>query len=557
MTDYSQSTLSDGTVILYNNRKADLLKYDDLYFPSKPESGKVVPTVDSLVIKNDSTLWRVSAVDSVTYEPTLVPINHIVGEEDEEVSVINYNNSKFRVYVDKRTEPYKVVVDSKLLFCGTNLSEYVLYRVASDGVEESISAYYGATGQYVSDRVPLTTVSSEHPAYKYPTNCHTLTELEEDQPLILRVYNNLGVISAEVTVYVRYASWFNDLQSHTNPIVEFGVNCLQEQGEDFYIYPKQNRDDLNLLPYLVYADGSRVDVPIDSMKCFVYGFEDFVPDYPGRVQTLVFKYFLNRKERTTQGIDTNFLTCTKNLRVISNYINYEVRVSPIPQFDGNDNMWKLRFFAYTTKRDTCYDITELVHYSEGKDFVGGPDKWGREQEVEIEFNLQSIFDTDEVLPGIQTFHITVRDPKVYERYVLRSDITSDHYYGSDGLTRRPVIYKDVSQNVYFIPTSIFKTKEGVIESFYTLADPLYNTCAETMPPTPTHFTFRDATSGMMLTGGVIPIENYFKAISLIGEHSLSDKQTVVVEFVQEIGDGEFLILYGVPVDVMEGYTYQG
>lgn len=555
----NERTPDGQTVIIYNNRKPDLLRYGDLYSPNKPTGGKVIPDIDSVVVKPDNTLWRVSDVDKETGEFTLVPINY-VSKDDEanKVYIVSYNNDKFRAYVDTRTEPHRIEIDRKLLFYGTSLTEYTLSRLNEHGDEELISAYYDNTGSYKSDRIPLTSISQEHIAYKYPTNCHTIVELEDDEPLTLRVYNNLGVISAEITVYVRYAAWFNDLQSHTNPIVEFGVRCLQEQGDDFYIFTKQDPDELNIMPYVVYSDGTRMDVPVDRMKCFMYGFEDFVPDYPGRVQTLIFKYFLNRKEAAIVPHKANFLVCTKQLKVVSNFVDFEVKVSPIPIFDGKKNEWYLRFFAYTTKRKTCHDITNLVSYLEGKAFDGSVTKWGKEQAVEIKFDLQSIFNNDDTLPGAQSFMITVKDPKTYDRYVMREDDTSDHYYGTDSsLTRRPVLYKDREQQLYFIPTSVFGKVEDMIESFYTLADPLYNTVAELGPPTPTHFTLRDASSGRMMISSIIPIENYFKAMTLLTGLSLKDRQVVIVEFLKEVESGNPLILYGVPVDVSEGYTYQG
>lgn len=561
MSDVVQrSVVIDGkTIIIYNNRKADLLKYSDLYDPDNPIAGKVIPSVDSIVVKEDSTLWRVSAVDATTYKSTLVAISYVLTDnENNQTSVISYNNDKFRLYIDKRTNPYKAVVDAKLLFYGTNLKEYVLIRYDNAGAEEIISAYYDNTGKYISDRIPLASLSEDQLAYKYPTNCHTLAELADDQQVVLRVYNNLGVVAAEITLLAKTAGWFNDLQSTINPIVEFNVTALQMNGDDFFVHAKQDPSQINMMPYVIYADGTRSEVPIDSMKCFCYGLEDFVPDYPGRTQTLIFKYFLNNKEKKAIGnYDENFLTCTKKIQVVSNYIDYEAKVTVVPLYDGTSKSWHLRYFVYTTGRDAVYDITDAVTYTKGKEFDGK--KLNVEQEVEINFDLQPFLNTDQVLPGLQNFCITVKDPSVYDRYVMRSDDTADHYYGADGsVTRRPVIYYDEDRNGYFIPTSIFGTKDDVIESFYVLADPLYNTKSETKAPTPTHFLLRDSSNGKIIIGGPVSIENYGQLMTLLRGTTLNPKDTVVVEFLLESTDNEFLILYGVPVDIASGtWTYQG
>lgn len=557
MSDTLEKTVVvDGkTVIIYNNLKADLLQYSDLYIPSAPVAGSVIPSVNSIIVKEDNTLWRVTGVHPTTYESTLVPVAYVLTDgEKNSISVISYDNDVFKLYIDKRTDPYKLVVDSKLLFFGTNLKDYILVRYNDDGTEEIVSAYYDASGTYVSDRVPMTSFESQL-AYKYPTNCHTLSNLEDGEQVSLRVYNNVGTVSAEITIVVKEAGWFNDVQSHTNPIVEFNVDCLQTVGDDFYINAKQDVDALNMLPYVIYADGTKTSIQIDKMKCFVYGLEDFVPDYPGRTQTLIFKYFLNASEKTTLGVDKNFLTCTKQLTVVSNYVDNETKISVIPLYNASSSSWYLRYFAYTTARDAVYDITDLVTYSTDLGFDGT--KLGFEQHVEINFDLQSIFNNEDTLPGVQSFRITVKSPEVYERYLIRSDDTSTHYFGVDGsITRRPIIHHDAEKSCYFIPTSIFGKVDDVIESFYTLADPLYNTKTETKAPTPTHFLVRSSTSGRIIVGGAIPIENYGKGFNTLTGIQPQDKETVIVEFIQEVDDTQ-LVLFGVPVDIVGGMTYQG
>lgn len=543
----------EQTLIIYNNRKPDVYKKEDIFDPDKPESGKYFPSLNSIVIDNGA-LWYVAERYENEFRVVLKPCSFVSSSETEETRIISYGNDKFCLYQDTRTDPHKLVIDAKLLFYGNNLMEYALYRSDASGNEICISMYLDNTDTFISNRIPMQYVTPDHPSYKWPTNCHTTENLEEGEPIICRVFNNLGNIAAEVILYVRNAVWLNDLVSHTNPIVGLDALCLQMRGDEFFLYPKQDPSHLNIRPYLTYADGTKKFINIDNIQCFLYGLDTYMPSYPGYSQTLLIKYFLNYKEQAMYPETTRsarFLTCTKKLVVISNENVYTVKLSVIPWYDRTNKVWTLRYFAYTDQRNRVDDITHLVTYHPSYTFDGSSAKWGVEQMIEVNYDLQSIFNTDDPLPGAQTFCVTVWDPvNTYERYTLRSSITDDHVFGVDGsITRRPVIHCDRERNVYFIPTSIFGNWEAVLESFYHLAQPPFDPVSETEAPVPTHFLIRDALNGQQLIGGPIPASEYGQEWPiLIGQSSL-EGSTVVVEFLQESSKG-FNILYGVPVDVV-------
>ena len=547
----------DGkTIIIYNNRQLDLYDYNDVYDPDNPVSGKNFPSLKSLVLKN-GILYYVSARDTTTYRVTLTPVDY-VASEDSIVKVISYGNDKFCLYQDSRTDPHKLVADAKLLFYGNNLVEYSLYKVNAEGKEEIISLYLDSVGNFISDRIPMYSPYPAYPAYRCPTNCHTAHDLAESDVVTLRVFNNLGNQVSEVTLFVRDAPWLNDLNARVNPIMRLDAECLQMNGVDFWVYAKQDPSHLNIRPYLLYADGTKEYINIDNTQCFMYGLENFIPSYKGYCQQLVLKYFLGYRETAVGQTSLNgrrFLTCTKNLIVMANKNTYGAKITTIPVYDTTLNAWKLRFFAYSDKRDAVYDITDKVVINKNTPFDGTRTSWGREQHLEFDYDLQTIFGTDDPLPGSQAIWITVWDPFAkYERYTFKDSNTSVRVYGVDGsITRRPVIHYDKTLKQYFIPTTIFMNWDAVVESFYLLACPPYDKKSETAPPTPTHFTIRDAYNGQMLIGGPIPSSEYGQAWPmLIGTGSLVG-QTVIVEFLSNIS-GTFQLLYGVPVDVKESVT---
>ena len=470
------------TIILYNNRKPDAYGIEDIYDPENPQSGKYFPSLYSLVVDTEGRLYYVSERNTSNYSVTLTSCNFVSTEENNEVTIISYGNDKFCLYIDTRTDPHRLVVDAKFLVYGNNLVEYSLYKTDLSGKEKCISQYYDAAGNFVSNRIPLQSISETYPAYKFPTNCHTTYDLVEGDPIVLRAYNNIGNLAAEITLYARNAQWLNDLASHTNPIVSLNAEALQMMGDDFFLYEKQDVSHLNIQPYLLYADGSRQDVNVDNTRCFIYGLDDVEPSYPGRSQTIIIKYFLNYKETTTVSTsdERRFLTCTKKIVVIDNDNDYTVKLSCVPIWSSTYNLWQLYWFAYTDDRQGVYDVTALVKYNKKYPFDNTSASFGKEQRVVVEYDLQSIFQTDDPITGVQTLYLTLWDNQKYERYTFRDSKDDTFIYGVDGsITRRPVIHYDEMIDQYFIPTSIFENVEAVIESFYTLARPPYNPSVET------------------------------------------------------------------------------
>ena len=551
-----QISISGKTVIIYNNRKPDSYAYADIFDPDNPQSGKYFPSLYSIVIKEDGSVWYVATRNETTYKVTLKPINVVkTDSSDTEVSLVSYGNDKYCLYQDTRVSPYKLVADAKILFYGNNLKEYQLVRFNAEGHEEIISMYLDNTDTFVSSRIPMAPIGAEYQAYKFPTNCHTTANLQEGEPVLMRVYNNLGNLAAELTIYVRNGVWLNDLQSHTNPIVSLDAECLQMVGDDFYVKERQDPKHLDIRPFLTYADGSKLYLNVDNTQCFIYGLEYFIPSYPGYSQTIVIKYFLNYREsaiNNENSANTRFLTCSKRIVVLKDRDDYSAKISVVPIYRGDIGLWVLRYFLYTDDRDTVHEISDHVTQDDLWVFDGSQAKWGTEQRVVINYDLQEVLNTTEPLTGSQVVYITVNNPANFERYTIRDNNNTSIIYGSDGsISRRPIIRYDTMRNQYFIPTSVFQNQDAFLESFYRKARPFFDTRTETEAPVPTHFVVRDTTTGQQVIAHPIAVEEYGTAWSTISTVPNLNGATVLVEFLQLI-DNTYIILYGVPVDVRLG-----
>ena len=557
---------SDGTIIIiYSTKEHGAYYIDQIFDPANPKSGTYFPALYSIVVKPDLTFWVVTARDELTYSVTLSPSRLVSTIDNDTTKISFYGNDKFGLYVDSRVNPTKLMVDAKLFFIGNNLVEYALYRKNAQGADECISEYYDSTGKFVSNRIPLSETTLGNLNIKFPTNCHTTTEMVDSEAITLRTFDNLGNETANVVLYAHDAFILNDLSSQSTAIVELNAECLQTRGDDFYVYEHQDLEELNIRPYIVYADGTKQYLNVDNEQCFIYGLDDFIPSFPGFSQTIVIKYFLNHKETSTltEAVSgSRFISIEKKIVVIrrsATAADFSIKLVPVPRWHKATESWTLRWLAYTQERNHVYDVTDHVTYnSELFPFDGTRDKWGHEQHIQASYELSSVFSTTDEILGTQDVYITLWDGNnTYARYTYRDDTDNDApVYGAEGaLVRRPVIHYDETLNQYFIPSTIFTSWESVVEAFYIKSHPPFRAHSESVAPTPDHFILRDADSGQMIIANAISKEQFTQAFStLYGTPNLVG-DTVVVEFLKEteVG-GIYEILFGAPVDVVKSPT---
>lgn len=530
--------------------------YDpDIHGTSELAAGKYILAVSSIVIDDSDEskkgiMYYVEYVDPVTYKHTLKPVRILVESEDADVSILSYGNDKFFLFYDDRVKPTLLNVSQTLVVFGA-VAEYRLVRTNDAGVEEPISMYVDADGVVRGDRIPMADLESINNA-KMPTNCHTTFTVTEGESITMQLFDAAGVECAVISLIVRRAVLLNDLASTSDPIVRFDAECLQMNGEDFYIYKQQDIDHLNIQPYLIYADGSRQDLTIDNTQCFLHGLEDFIPSFPGYRQPLVLKYFLSAREMSTAVTTTGkyrYMECTKNLIVVANNTNYNCKITTIPLWNNATSKYELKLYLYTDARDRVYDVTDVFEIVEDTSFDGG---WfGDEQHVVFRGDVASFFGTTDPIIHTQDLYITLRPYSMYERYILKDSKTDVYAYGVEVTDyRRPVIHYDEDLFMYFIPTTVFLTSESFLEAFYYRSHPMFHALTEAGPEVPTHFTVRNAQTGQMVITAPIEVEQYGQSwnIILTGTRDQLVGGVVIVEFLLASGD-DFQLLQGVPVDV--------
>lgn len=532
----------------------------DIYDPDVPEEirGKIVPRPGSFAIQlvdGRAIVEVVASVHPTTLKPKFVdPAIVITNDEYEEsqASIVSYLNDIFYLYYDPRTAPNIVVrPDSRLKAYGLANSEYRIVRYPDTDHEEVISLYYGSDGQLKGTSVPLALAESTE-ASKYFTDCHTRASLVEGEELRLDVYNQHGALVMKVKVFARQSTILNERINNIPVLTHISIKSPQMRGNnEIYIYEKQDVDSLNITVTLHYDDGYQRDIPVDGVKCILYGLEDFIASYAGLRQTILVKYFLDASEKTSalagETVATH-LTAEADLIVIPNQLAASLKISVIPRWNATLAKYHLLYYMYSADRDMVKNVTDLVSITAGT-FVG--DLYGVIQQFTISVDMSLVDPTmyDEPTIYQQGCFIKLQPYAAYERYVLQDASNTLRVYGVDRTdARRPVLHYDQDLQQYFIPSELFPTKEKFLYSFYYQSCPVYDSSTETAPLTPTHFILRDANTGLAITADHIPVESYTLAFSIIGDPGRYVNSNVIMEFLQYVDEERTLILQGVPVD---------
>lgn len=555
--------ITKQAIILLKDKRPSSCFKDQIYDPdldgpwTNDESfPRVVPLEGATVIERETgVLWYVKHVDPFTYKSTLGNTKIVVDVAGEEIRVISYGNDRYLLFVNKDHRPTQLTVSNNFIVFGSSLVEYQLYKRDRSGNREVISVYLDSDENYRGNRIPLMPISPGS-AIKKCTNCHTLSELVLGESVEMDVFDNVGILSMTIRLFVVESVTLNDLASDSDMIIGMDVSALQMMPDgSLYLYKGQDPKHLGVIPRLIYSDGRYEDLPIDNKTCYMYGLEGFIPSFPGQKQKIILKKFLGPKQyssaREASGGE-RYVTCETWVTVLPNKTMDGIKVSVMPIWNPTENNYYLKYIAYSDKRDRVEDVTTAVRLLAPID----TGKFAEKQNLRFEVDLAVIYGSDATIPYGQNNWMVFQNQKEYQRWTISDMVDMAVTYGVEStMRRRPVIHYDTTLGKYFIPTSRFRNKEALFDAFYFCANPPFNVVDELSAPEPTHFTIRglDNLTTLIITPIPITAFNTLWAINRVGATDILVKSTVIVEFLKEQGN-EYQILYGVPVDVYNSVT---
>lgn len=522
---------------------------------------KIVPAVGSIVQDSDDTPLWVEAVDPVTFVPsyTAVPLST---ENENVVSLLNYGNTTFRLYVDYRAKPYPATPDSKCIFIGKSPRYYTLTRYPDTANESVISQRYDANGKLISQLVPLVALDASKSSWYLP-RCHTSVTLEHNEEVRVKIFGEDGAQVSTALMFTKESAVINEDALYSPTIVGMTVSGLQQlTNGTFFVYERQDFDAIGLVATLVYSDGSTSVVPLDGDKCILYGQEDFISSFSGLKQYVTVKYFRSKGESIAPGLGDvtgSMISKTIPVTVIPNTLATTNKIIVIPIYNATLARYIPRYWMYFADGRGYVDVTGFVTIKAGS-FVADASHFGVQQTYVIGVDMNKVDPIHYATTSIyqQNVVVTFNSPATLVKWTLKDSATSPYILGQDNASsRRPLIRYDAARTQYFIPASIFTNVAAFIKSFYTQAAPPYDPAVSELPQQPTHFVIRDVLSGAIVTPGLIPIASYAQAFNLTATpKNLYVGAVLMVEFINQINSNQRNVLFACPVDVTAG-TYVG
>lgn len=548
------------------SEKREVFGLSEIYDPDKTAAendGKIIPRVNNVVF-DGTTLYVVSAVDSVTNKTTLSPATLVVfsGDDDTTTSVVSYRNDIFWLYYTNRVVPTKIIVDGLLKVTGSHLANYRLSITNAAGNKVIVSRYYDEDGSYKSDMAPMLLISDNIANERYAAPANSLYEFTPGESVLMEVFNTFGELVAVANLFAAESTISNTLDTYIPTIVSMKIKGSQMTTDgELFVFGDQDVGSLAILLELTYNDGSVRELSFDGDRSIITGLTDFTSSFPGLRQPLVAKYYLSEDERaegaTVTG-DVRFLHATTNIRVVMNEFDEAFKIVAIPIWYTSPAAYRLRYYAYDVDGKWMLDITDYTTIVQGS-FVGNNYGVWQNFVVQVDRMDMPIFNLNETAVYLQTMCVLVQPNTMYEKYLIKENIDSSIVYGVDVASdRRPIISYDATRKQFFIPSTIFANKESVIRSFYRNAVPPFNNEVVIEAPDPTHFMLRDALTGASMLRNPVPLATYSSAFTITDTNNPGRylNNTVIVEFLLYVNDTTYNQLVGVPVDIKAG-TYQG
>ena len=563
--------------ILFKYAGQGIYDYTNVYDPDVDgtdvaASGKVVPSIRSIVFDNrtsDLKVFIVTAVDPVTFKVSLM--DWPAALLDKESMILNYGNDIFMLYYDNRTTPTRLTVDSKMILFGSNIASFKLRK---DDVVISYTLQQSASGSsYAVGAGSVVEITDKYvDGIRRCNSCYTTSVLTDGDLVTLELYDSIGVCIGEVELLAKKSTILNSLSAALNPITGFEATCNQMDGDVWFLYKDQAKQNLSIYPTLQFADGTSLVVPVDNGACYLYGLADVSTNIAGKQFPLIVKYYINNRYPVDPSLNVvagnkRVLAAQHTLKIIEKPIGYISKLSIVPVWNNTTNAYELRFLAYSENRNGVDVVTSrlveqnattnLCQFKTGILQSGSfnPQLFGTKQTFGIRFIASEINDYSSYYD--QVFSIILKNPATVptsgtgrDEWQIIDPNNIEVVYGvDDGVFNKPVIKWDATAEKHFIDTDEFSDKDAFVDTFYRLAaPPALNAIGEVDAPYPTHFRIRDL-SGNVLTG-TYEVTNYnqgFLINTLVGTPVTAG--TVILEFLYRVGGAEAAIIYGVPVQI--------
>lgn len=466
---------------------------------------RFIPNIGDLVADTDNTTvsawWIVKAldVDLIAHlEPWGMMSSSIIDKRDILTGPGRSTHSNtYRVYLDKSVTPYVMAVENRLSLKGT-VCRYarITKQVLGPSDQRVISSFYDNTGNLIGHDVQLELVgvdsTTNRSEYAVPV-CYTMEDLADGEVVTLIAYTEEGHAASITQLVVENTSFIR----HRNLAERYvtGISLLSpfmsETDPHLILLPMNvPLQGLYLKARVHYSDGSSREHPVDGTRFSLLGMESYLATMVNQKIPVVLRYTPTDDEivyGATRG-EKIFVTQPYHIRTIESKGAYNVRLYCFPEWIGELNGYHLRWFMYSSERNSRYDVTE--HVKQSVNTTGfQPKAYGINQLLNVHVTLSDINPLYERFRHAQTVQVILwRDgTERTTNWTCIYENGQEPAYGNDTYARLEFInYNYYKLNI----SSGCETLTEWLNKVYRPLRPIYDSNREVEAPLPTHFRIR-------------------------------------------------------------------
>lgn len=473
-------------------------KYDDLWMgPDGPGRGRIVGKVDDYVIKPREYLtWIIDHVDPVTLAPTLRPIkpNGLVFDMTSDDLLFGVGPGTdadiYRAYLNDTVYPHVMEIDKLLTIKGTR-SMYCKVFLGSDTSErgEVISKIYDASGNYISDAVPLELVEEDshvNYAVKIVPRFHVTRKFPNAERITAVFYSDDGLMVSRRQLLIENTDIIQPLSQGKRYIQEIAVRSiwLSPTESDVFNYPLNiPMNALNMTGVVIYSDGEK-EFPIDGGKFRMDGLDGRLSSVEGQKIPLSLVYNMSPDEHAYSSGGVNGRAITRPYSIIASNPNRSISVKLFgyPVWISPEFGYRMKFFLLNSERNIWFDATDHVRFSAATGNFD-PKLYGYKQTKRVEVNL------NEVSPTFMPFrHTQIIDVVLFGQPDAPNSVPWT--VNTESSTRQPVYGSKTYGLIKNGRLSIkggYVNREEWLRGYYYDLFPIVLEDREVEAPRPTHF----------------------------------------------------------------------
>lgn len=463
-------------------------------------SNRYVPKLKDYVVNPDTfETWIVDALDPVTLKPTLRQIRPYGMAFDLSTDDVLFgvgpgpDSETYRAYLNDSVFPHTLCIDQRLKIHGT-MSSYAKVFLGSNTSEsgEVISKIYDASGNFISENVPLelvalTNIATNH-SVKSVRRFNVTKKIPNNERITVVIYADDGHVVSRRQLLIENTDTIQDLNQANKYITDISAECiwLSRTNTDTIEYPLNiPMDALNMVGVVHYSDGTSLKLPVDGGKFSMLGLEGRLSSIVGQPHDLVLRYMMSEGELAFASTGVNGRYITKPFKIVTVNPNNSIAVKLFgyPFWEGEGFGYRMRFWLLNVARNVKFEVTPYVRFSENTGAYD-PKLYGYLQRKSVSINLRDVSGAFIPFNHTQLIDIVLNNPPTNETapdWIVATE-------GGDNYPRfgNGVYGTRVGHLVNF--KGDYTDLAEWLNAYYWRTEPLVNILTENDAPTPTHFS---------------------------------------------------------------------